>query len=80
MGFEDVLLPAGLFNLVTLVAALGLYAWKRPSRPALRVLFIVIAGTGFHLLTDLFFDLGTDGEHLLMHAVALGAVLVLALP
>lgn len=75
MGFEDVLLPAGLFNLLTLVAAAGLWWWRKPSGAAHVVLLIVIAGTAFHFVTDLVADLGTEGEHLLMHAVVLAAAL-----
>jgi hypothetical protein len=36
---------------------------------------VVAVGTGFHFATDLVADLGAEGEHLLMHAVALAAVL-----
>ena len=78
MGFEDVLLPAGIINLLTFLAALGVWVWKRPSGAASWVIVVVLAGTGFHLVTDLVADLGVDGEHMLMHAVALGVVLAAA--
>jgi hypothetical protein len=76
MGLEDVLQPAGLFNLVTLLAVLAVWYARKPASGAARaVLLVVLAGTALHFLTDLTADLGTEGEHLLMHAVALGAVL-----
>lgn len=79
MGFEDVLQPAGLFNLVTLLVAAGLWWMQKPKGPAGWVLLVVIAGTGFHFVTDIVADLGADGEHYLMHAIALGAALAAAM-
>lgn len=41
--------------------------------------FLVVAlGTGFHFATDIVSPLGADGEHHLMHLMALGAVGALA--
>lgn len=72
MAIDDAL----LLNLATLVAAVGLWLWKRPSGAANAVLLVVIAGTAFHFLTDIIpgMDLGEHGEHMLMHIVALVAV------
>ncbi|HEV8360077.1 MAG TPA: hypothetical protein VGR28_06455 [Candidatus Thermoplasmatota archaeon] len=75
MGLEDVLQPAGLLNLITLLVAGGLWWTKRPQGALGLVLLFILAGTGFHFLTDLTFDLGTDGEHLLMHVVVLASAL-----
>lgn len=80
MGFEDVLLPAGLFNLVTVVAAVVVWVWWRPQgKAAQAALLVVLVGTGFHFVTDIVADLGAEGEHMLMHAIALGTVAGLAL-
>lgn len=75
MGFEDVLMPAGLFNLVTVVAALAVWFWAKPKGNAAQwALLVVLLGTAFHFVTDVVADLGADGEHYLMHLVALGVV------
>lgn len=68
-------MPAGLFNLVTVMAALAAWLWRKPgSKAALWALLVVLAGTAFHFVTDIVADLGADGEHHLMHAIALGVV------
>lgn len=80
MGFEDVFLPAGLFNLVTVLVALAVWLWAKPSgRAAQWAVLVVLAGTAFHLVTDVVADLGEVGEHMLMHGIALAVVGAIAL-
>lgn len=78
MTLDDLATPADFLNVVTfLVAGYAFLRLRDAALPLRAPVIVLLAGLGLHLFMDVVADMTEFQEHLLLHAMVLGALVAL---